>query len=240
MSQVQTVVTAAGSSLKSFLTAGFSSPKSLVAVDGQPLLIAATKSYSVSLGETVVAINREEDVNFGISEMIKNHLPMVQIYSSPDRGHGALITAMCALEGLDPSGPLAIASGDSTYKGQISTAVETIRDSGAKAGTLAFPSTSPRWSYLRLDKTGDVIEVAEKRVVGPYATTGFFYFESVNLFLEAAKWVLVNNVNHEGKFFVSATLNYLVSLGEKVAVQLAQPSDYRSYSVPYDFIEESR
>ena len=239
MRLTSTVITAAGNSLNVFIPSGFGLPKSLIPIGSAPLLVQAIKAYSHSLENTTVAINIEEDKEFGIAGELHNYLPGVNICKVQDKVAGALISALIAVKDCDPEGPLVIASGDSVFTGDIGAALEDFQVRELSAAALVFPSNNPRWSYLRLNGDGDVIEVAEKKVVGKYATTGFFYFQSVRLFVEAATWVLVNNVNYQGRFYVSAAMNYLISRGGKLGYHLAAPEAFRSYALPHDFVVES-
>ena len=43
-------------------------------------------------------------------------------------------------------------------------------------GVIVFDSVHPRWSFVRVDKAGFVIETAEKRPISRLATAGFYYF----------------------------------------------------------------
>ena len=81
--------------------------------------------------------------------------------------------------------------------------------------------------------------VAEKRVIGPLATTGVFYFRTAELFLNAAKWCLVNNAKDRGVYYVSTALNAIIMEGLSVKYIEIPRHEYRSWSLPIDFIEQS-
>lgn len=235
-----TVITAAGNSLSLFLPAGFITPKSLIEVDGEPVIARAIASYWSGEGSLVVGVNEIEENSYGISDAVREKSPEAEYVSVPDKSAGALISALYCVKDLNPDSPLVIASGDSVFQGDISEVIASFQDRKLSAATLAFRSDNPRWSYLRLNSDNQIIEVAEKRVIGPLATTGFFYFESTQMFIEAAKWVLVNNVNFQGRFYVSSALNYLISRGLNLGYTLADKENFRAYSLPIDFAFPSR
>lgn len=234
-----TVITAAGDSRALFIASGFGRPKSLVLWEGKPVLACAVDSYVLDPGRACVAISAAEDDEWHIGEALLELIPDLTVRSIPAGARGALASALMALEGMDPAAPLVVAAGDSMITGGISGYVSEFIEAGVAAATIAFPSANPRWSYLSVDDVGRVRQVAEKRVIGPLATTGVFYYRTVQEFVDAATWCLVNNASLNGVFYVSTTLNYLVSRGEEVAYARIQRSEYRSWSLPIDFTTQT-
>jgi dTDP-glucose pyrophosphorylase len=235
---MQTIITAAGDSRGLFVKGGFNYPKSLQVVNGQALLDRAIDSYSDSGSQTVVAINKEENDEFLISQTINRSKSNVKVIEVSSTARGALISALFCLSETDMTEPLVIAAGDSIVNGGIKKHVNALIAQDVAAGTIAFVSTNPRWSYLSVGKNGQVLEVAEKDAIGPLATTGVFYFRSGALFLEAAKWVVINNALVGGQFYVSTSLNYLISEGMKVGFQEIKREEYLSFSLPSDFVSQ--
>lgn len=234
---VRTIITAAGDSRSLFLPAGFGAPKSLVRTAGREVLRHAIESYAVDKSRTTVAVNSAEDDDWAVGTALFSWYPEIKVVRVPCGTQGALASALFSLAGSEGGGPLVVAAGDSAISGGIARYVEGFMKRDLEAATVAFPSTNPRWSYLSVDENSNVIEVAEKKVIGPWATTGAFYFKSSETFLEAAQWCLVNNAHFNGRFYVSATLNYLVSVGRPVGFEVIQRDHYRSWSLPVDFAE---
>ena len=73
-----------------------------------------------------------------------------------------------------------------------------------------------RWSYARLQSDKRLIEIAEKKVISNFASTGVFLFRSAREFVESAEWALRLNMTFEGDFYISAALNHLVMSGSLV------------------------
>jgi hypothetical protein len=130
---------------------------------------------------------------------------------------GALCTALLASDSLDPGAPVVIAPGDSYFTQNVSNSISNLLELGIFAGTITLSSDSPDLSYLRVSRDGSIHEVLEKRTISNIATTGVFIFGSANDFLEAASWVIVNNMSIGGNFFTSAAMNHAILAGGKVA-----------------------
>jgi hypothetical protein len=77
--------------------------------------------------------------------------------------------------------------------------------------------------------------VAEKRPISKNATTGTFFFKTVDLFELASRWVFTNNVVLNGSYFLSSTLNYLIARGDQVAgIPLENSEEFKIRSLPAD------
>jgi len=238
---IHTVVTAAGKQNSLFREAGFAVPKNLTKISsGNPLIIESIKRKVLNADYLSVAISFEDEKLCNLSNLIKGNFPLAKVYVVPDAAKGALISALFACADISSNSPICITTGDSLELDDPKAHFSYFISSHASAGTICFPSDNPRWSYLKLSNSGQVEQVVEKRVVGKYATTGTFYFKSLSLFLDAAEWCLVNNVQLNNTFFVSSALNYLINRGETIAYSLINASDYVPYSMPGDYSEGER
>lgn len=235
----QTLITAAGDSRSAFVGAGFDEPKSLMKVEGIALINRAIESYRHPSGALVVAINKQENEQFDLDREVSERFKDASIVAVDSSVQGALATAVIASESLDLEAPLVVSAGDSIVEGGVADHIESLMANSSDAGTVVFESSNPRWSYINIGGHGNVLQVTEKSVSGPYATIGCFYFRSTALFLEAAKWVFLNNARVNGNFYVSTSLNYLISKGMSVNFQLVSRRSYRSFSRPSDFLSQA-
>ena len=234
----QTIVTAAAPTKEIFLSAGFLTSRNRLTVGDLPLLHRAVNSAASREGSVTLVLNKEEESSdFAAGGMMEALLPSVRIVHSPSDAKGALVSALLGAEQLDPDLPLLICPGDAFLSQNFETYLEG-QKKAFDGFTLAFRSQSPRWSFLGLNSEGEISEVAEKKIIGPLATTGHFYFKRASDFIDASKWVLVNNANVNGSFFVSTALNYLVSSGMSLGFKEIARDEYFSFSKPHDFIQQ--
>lgn len=211
-------------------------PNPFINYQGKSVLFRAIESVAVPGFQTIVVIREEHDQLFGIKGLLLSHFSDVWVVSLSRETKGALVSALVALEGLDPKLPLVIASGDSYVDGGTGSIIESWVRSGVSGGVVAFESNSEQFSYV-LAHEGQTTYVAEKQRVSNLATTGTFYFKSISVFLEAAEWTLVNNNNLDGHFYNSSTLNYLISRGMSVEVANLPPGAYHTMLRALDFLE---
>jgi NDP-sugar pyrophosphorylase family protein len=240
MIKYNTLITAAAYTAGTFKAAGFDGSRNTQKFEGVALILSSINSFYNPEGFLVVAINSDEEAEgLGSKVLISQGFPAAQIVEVSSKSRGALATALLSLKGIPMDEPLLIASGDSFLTKPIDEVLlEEVFDSSA-ALILSFKSKNPRWSYIAINKSGDVVEVAEKLVISELATTGTFLFKKASYFVEAAEWVLLNNASTDGRFFVSTALNYLISRGLLVSYARVERTEYFNLSLPADFLRQA-
>jgi len=234
---MQLLITAAGSS-DIFFSSGFETPKNLIEVSGEKIIDQVLRNYTNYLSTTTVIIRESEVQKFGTDKYLGNTHKKLGVKVIKNQSRGALCSALMALDPSAMDKELIIVPGDSFTDIDIQIAIDHFRSKNATAGTIVFPSKSPRWSYVRLLESGRVTEIAEKRVISEWATTGFFYFRQSEAFFEGAKWALMNQAGHNGQYFISHSLQRLLALQEPVfAYQLKSEKSYHNFSTPADLLK---
>jgi hypothetical protein len=99
----------------------------------------------------------------------------------------------------------------------------------AAVGAIVFDGVDPLYSYARIGKSGEIIEVVEKEVSGSCALAGIYYFSNKDLLSYCLEWAMVNNIQNQGNFFISPALNYF--LGKSIEISLFEipNQDYLRY-----------
>jgi NDP-sugar pyrophosphorylase family protein len=106
---------------------------------------------------------------------------------------------------------------------------ESMSEDAVQIGLIAFPSKNPNFSYLRL-KGKEIIEFAEKEVIGPLATSGIFYFQNKKILLKCIEWSLMNNVNKDGQYYLAPALNYAIGENMNIGLWEVAENDYFRFS----------
>lgn len=235
--KIHTIITAAGYSEQQFLNSGFGVPKGLVLVNGRSVISRAIDSYTVDPQALSVVLNEEECERWALDKHVASAYPDASITRVKSSARGAVASALLASSPIDPDLPLVIAAGDSEITTDIRPIISEYVDTEAAGGTVVFRACGARWSYVGVDGGGRVTEVSEKYQIGNLATIGLFYFQTGKLFLDASSWTLLNNAHVNGNFYISTTLNYLISEGLDIQYREINPRHYNPWSRPQDFKE---
>ena len=133
-------------------------------------------------------------------------------------GETTACTALLAACQLDQSAELLIISANELVDIQLAEVIEEFRHRKLDAGTLTFRSIHPRYSYVKLNDEGFVIESAQCEPISFFATAGIFWFAKTAYFVEGAKNLIRKDAHVDGSYFVAPTFNELVLKQKKIGI----------------------
>jgi dTDP-glucose pyrophosphorylase len=213
-----------------FEEAGYPFPKNVVEIEGLPLVEHVVKNTAglAQLGARFVfAIRRDEDLRHYTGAILKLLSPSATVLAVPSLTAGAACTALLAIEHINNDEPLLIANGDQVLDVDLSAIVRGFQARQLDGGIVVFRSTHPRWSYVRCDPDGFVVEAAEKHPISHMATAGLYYFARGRDFVRAAMASIKKDAHVNKAFYVCPCYNELVLEGAKIGVhEIAKDAYY--------------
>lgn len=220
-----------------FLKEGWTTPKPLIDLKGQPLFKHAISSVSdEEIPMKYSFIVRQEHIDkYHIDEGIKSFLPEVNIFSVTKTTRGAVETCLMAESAIDDEDAILVMDCDLEFRSKeflkIIKSLLNLPMEKAKGGALvSFESSEPRYSYAEIDDDGFVTRTVEKEVISNHALCGAYFFSSGKRFKQIAHHLLQEPVFTKPEYYVSLLFNYLLKDEEKV--WLAPMEAYYSYGTP--------
>lgn len=223
-----------------FDPAEFFFPKPLVDVGGKSMIeyTLSALQATVENARFLFLVRQEDIAKFSIDSILRlragEDSVVIPIAASTQ---GALCSCLLAVDQLDLDAPLLISNGDQVVESDLSQLFDKVRETGAAAGVVTFPSVHPRWSYVRTGSDGNVSQAAEKSVISENAIAGLYYFETARTFIEAAKDTIRANDRVGGQFFIAPSLNQVILKGETVTAVSIPETRYHSFYTPSKFHE---
>jgi dTDP-glucose pyrophosphorylase len=229
---VKTILLAAGGS-DAYADAGYFYPKNLIEVDGKPLLQHVIDHLGGTAREhrLIAMVRREEDLRFHTGRVVQLIEPTASVLTV-EATSGAACTALLAVEQIGDDEPLLLVNGDQVLAEDLDAIVAGFADRGLDGGVVVFEGVHPRWSYVRVDGAGLVIEASEKRPISRLATAGIYWFARGRDFVDCAMDMVRKDAHVGGAFFVCPTLNEMVLRGRRVGVHTTSRSRYLSLHDP--------
>jgi dTDP-glucose pyrophosphorylase len=229
-----------------FRDQGFTLPKPLIEIHGQPMFLNALSSFNSYVGEKkhLFVVRQDAEDEYRLATQIKQLLPDSQITMLQKNTHGATETCLLARKLIDPALPLIIMDCDFNFTSkEYFQKVTDLTQHGAYDGLLlSFESDWDRYSYALVDDKGMVVETAEKRVISSNALAGAYCFRSGSLFLETADKLLNQPISEQMReYYISYLYNILIEQDGRVA--LAKVDQFNSFGTPEElerFLDESR
>lgn len=212
---MQIVVPAAGRGSR-FVAQGYTEPKPLINVLGKPLIKWATDGLKGIDGAKFIFLVLQEYVDsHEIDKYLKKIYPGCAVIAVKEITQGAACTVLLAKDQLDMNNEMFIVNCDNLFFLDM-----------AKARRLLHPQTAamisyvaanhPHWSYVQTDGAGNAIRVAEKEIISDKAIVGCAYFTKAKYFIEAAEYMIANDIRTKGEFYVSPVFNIMISRGLRI------------------------
>jgi hypothetical protein len=151
----------------------------------------------------------------------------VEIVKTPETTSGALATAGFGLSFLSENEPFLLVPSNAELAGNhVENFSKNMCVKKPAVGAIVFNGADPLFSYARLGKSGEIIEVVEKEVSGSCALAGFYYFSNKESFSSCLEWAMVNNIQNQGDFFISPALNYFLAKSLEISLYEIPTEDY--------------
>jgi NDP-sugar pyrophosphorylase family protein len=194
-------------------------PKPLVEINGKTMIETALQGYlKLEEPKRFVFILDKMDCDLFHLDRVLNLLTTGKCVNVvlPGSTKGAACSCLMAASYISSEDPLVIANGDQTLDVEISKVLSDFRSRSADCGVITFESVHPKWSYVRRDAIGNVVETAEKKPISRDAIAGFYYFRQGKDFVSAAMRMIEKDAHVAGSFYVAPAINELILENKKV------------------------
>lgn len=223
-----------------FASAGFTTPKPLIEVDGGPMFLKALSSLdNIKCPKRYTIIIREEhEQQYNLSGLLKDALPEVNIIATNDTPIGSAADALRAEKYLQDDEGVVVLDCDlwfssSSYNEMVESALNTTEPS---AGLLTFTANNPRYSYAQIDSSNRVIRTAEKQVISEHAITGAYFFSTAQLFADSINELVKEPLGENmPEYYLSLAYNIIIKRG--IIVNAAYVDQFASFGTPEELKE---
>ena len=220
-----------------FLKEGWTTPKPLIELNGQPLFKHAISSVTdKDIQMKYSFIVRQEHIDkYQIDKGIRSFLPEANLFSVVKTTRGAVETCLIAENAIADDDAVIVMDCDLEFRSKkfmeiIKQILNKPIEEATGGALVSFESNEPRYSYAALGEDGFVARTAEKEVISNHALCGAYFFASGRRFKQIAHLLLAEPAFTKPEYSVSLLFNYLLKDGEKV--WLAPMEEYYSYGTP--------
>lgn len=198
-----------------FATAGYQLPKPLIPVKGVPMVKRVIDNLRPRTEHRFIFLCLEEHVNrYGIDQTLRNWEPSCEIVVVDKVTEGAACTVLLASSLIDTADELMIANSDQWVDVDIDAYLDESRAPGCDGMIMTMWADDPKWSFVRLGQSGEILEVVEKQVVSSLATVGIYNFIKGSDFVQAAARMIEKNIRVNNEFYVAPVYNELIAGGK--------------------------
>lgn len=206
-------------------------PKPLIDINGKTMFENALAPLKELDDIEIFTVINESDANeFSLDQVLKRSTEGLKssVRLVKKKTAGALCTTLLLSDYLEDD-ELIISNYDHHLGFNVTDAVEYFKSENAHFGVISFDSVHPKWSYVRLDEAGSIIESAEKYPISRHALVGLYYFKSSNSYISAAKTTILSASSDQKVFYISEVINALVLEGFKGSCYKINKNEYQNF-----------
>ena len=198
-----------------FQAAGYTFPKPLIEVRGQPMIQTVVENLNCESPHTFI-VQKSHRNKYNLDTLLNLISPDCHIIEADGITEGAACTTLLSKDIINTDQPLLIANSDQYVDWDSSEFLYKMQEQDADAGILTFKSTHPKWSFAKVDDNGSVTEVAEKNPISDIATVGIYYWKKGSDYVKYAEQMIEKNIRHNNEFYVCPVFNEAIKDGKVV------------------------
>jgi len=197
-----------------FEKAGYSFPKPLIEVRGDPMIATVVKNLNLQ-GQYIFLVQKSHYEKYDLKGMLSMIAPGCVIVQIDGVTEGAACTVLKAREFIDSDEQLVIANSDQWIKWNSLETISAFNDKNSDGGILTFNSVHPKHSFAKLNGDGWISEVAEKNPISNNATVGVYHWKHGSDFVKYADQMIEKNIRTNNEFYVCPVYNEAIKDGKK-------------------------
>jgi dTDP-glucose pyrophosphorylase len=212
-----------------FTNAGYTIPKPFIPVFGKPMIqwvIENIKVHPESYGGITIANPWALKFHFIVQQTHLDAYNFDELCKSCDLDYtitpitsvteGAACSVLLAKEHINNGEPLVIVNSDQFLEWDQNEFYRALCNAEYDGCISVFEQNNPediKWSYSKTDSKGVVTEVAEKKYISNYATTGIYGWNRGSDYVRYAEKMIAKNIRVNGEFYVCPVYNEAIGAG---------------------------
>jgi len=198
-----------------FEQAGYTFPKPLIDVKGKPMIQIVVENLNID-ANYIYVVQKSHREKYNLDTLLNLLTPNCKIIEVEGITEGAACTALLAKEHIDNENPLFFANSDQFVEWDSNEFMYKMQETKADGGIVTFKSSHPKWSFVKINDNGLVIEVAEKNPISDTATVGYYYWKQGSDFVKFAEEMIDENIRVNNEFYVCPVFNHAIKHGKHI------------------------
>ena len=189
-----------------FIDAGYTFPKPLIEIHSKPMIQKIVENLGIDAQYTFI-VQKKHYEQYALKYLLEMISPGCSIIQVDGVTEGAACTVLLAKEIINNDHPLLLANSDQFIEWNNYDFFYTCQNSAFDGVILTFESMHPKWSFAKINASGFVTEVAEKKPISNMATVGIYYWSKGSNFVKYAEQMINKNIRVNNEFYVCPVFN---------------------------------
>jgi capsule biosynthesis phosphatase len=216
---------------KRFVDDGYSLPKPLIPVLGEPMIVQAIKSLKIKAGDRLWIVYHQELDQYQFQSVLRKQLYDLDLNFVRLNYHtrGPAETVLCGINQVpDLDSGVLVIDCDTFYGDNVAGIFRAFSEN------VIFyfddRSTEFIFSYIQLNADHDVIDIQEKNRISDHACVGAYGFQSGKTLKEYCEVVLDGEIKSQNEFYLSNV--YAAMLRDDITISAIYVKDFTCVGTP--------
>jgi dTDP-glucose pyrophosphorylase len=217
-----------------FAKVGYLKPKPFIDVLGKPMICHVLDNLNMKNAHFILLARKEHcEAEFDTVKLISSSYDC-EFQFVEKLTEGAACTVLHAHRMINNNDPLLIANSDQIIDMKIEHFLSDCENRMLDGSVLCFEDDDPKWSYAKIDDTGLITQIMEKKVISRNATVGIYYFHEGSEFVSNAIDMIVRNERVNNEFYVAPVYNYGIKNGDRFGIYNMDKHKMHGIGTPED------
>jgi NDP-sugar pyrophosphorylase family protein len=231
MGNINIVIPMAGLGSR-FKLSGYTVPKPLIPIDDKPMIQHAVDTLGIK-GNYIFICQKEHN--------LKPHLeaiyPGCKVIEIDYITKGSACTVLLAKTYINNDLPLIITNCDQIMWWDDKSFSTFVKNYPYDGFVVTYTESTPKNSYVKLNREGFAVEFAEKKVISSISLNGIHYWKHGKDFVYSAQNMIKTNEQYNNEFYVAPTYNTLIKDGKNIGVYHIPNEQHNAVGTPEDLIK---
>jgi beta-phosphoglucomutase-like phosphatase (HAD superfamily)/dTDP-glucose pyrophosphorylase len=219
-----------------FTKEGYTLPKAMIPIHGKPMIANVIDHLSIGPHDNLILIYNKTLDDYPFREEILRRYPCAILIRLDEQTKGAAETVYIGMTRLFQQDRIhsktLLLDCDTIYTENI---VETFRQS--KSSMVFYTEKTnepPIYSYIQMDASRTILDIAEKQKISNFANTGAYGFVDIRELMPYCKYVLDNNIVYNGEPYTSCVIHEMLGAGHRFVGEPCDPRSVFSVGTPVE------
>lgn len=220
--KINIIIPMAGSGSR-FLQARYNEPKPFININGKTMIERVLDNLKYKNANYILVVRKEHiegDYKSLCKQMKKKY--NVKFIIVDKITEGTVCSLLYARKLINNNTPLMIAYSDQIVDINIEDFINDFLEKNLDGSLLTFidEEKSTKWSFVKIDKNNNVIEVKAKELISDRAVVGIYLYKKGKMFVDGAIDMIARNdrvtYRNSNEFYVCPAYNYIMKYHNKI------------------------
>lgn len=219
-----------------FTKEGYTLPKAMIPIHGKPMIANVIDHLLMQPDDNLILIYNKTLDDYPFREEILRRYPCAILIRLDQQTKGAAETVYIGMTSLFQQdrfhSKTLLLDCDTIYTENI---VETFRQS--KSSMVFYTKKTnepPIYSYIQMDASHTILDIAEKQKISNFANTGAYGFADIRELMSYCKYVVENNIVYNGEPYTSCVIHEMLGAGHRFVGSQCDPRSVFSVGTPVE------